>query len=399
MNPGHANSLGRCRQQPSHRLVWLLAGLLWLAGCQTAAPAATPTVSGPTAPSPTVAIITTVTETVACTLRGPSRLLAFSADGQYLAYGYQESTRSRLYLLNVGSTVGETGSAPKLLADDGWEFAWDPQGERLVYAGASGRTLTLLNVDGEKIGEINAGWQHASPAWSPDGTTIALLHTARRRDEAGLAASGLMWARLDDLGSPQMAFSLQQLGALNGGSQRFNSGPAWSPNSAEVAIVAADGLFRVGLAGAAPTRLTAADICAQHPLWSPDGGQIAFLAAPAFADPANGWGLQVMNADGGGLVTLAANGDLHLEQFAWSPDGGQIAFTASAAGTEANLYLINRDGSGLRQLAVPIAGPKYVAAWAPAGNGAAAALALVVGNEIGVIDLSSSSWARLGVLP
>lgn len=390
MNELRPNQFSYCRQQPSCWLAWLLLAGLWLAGCQTAAPTATPTTNTPTAPSPTIAVITTVAETTPCAWRTPSRLLDFSADGQYLAYGYQESTRNRLYLLQV-----EGASAPQLLADDGWEFAWDPQGERLVYAGASGRSLTLLDLSGETVGEIVAGWQHASPAWSPDGAAIALLHTARRRDAAGLAASGLMWVRLDDLESPQLAFSLQQLATLDSGSQRFDSGPVWSPDGSAIAVVAADGLFRVGLAGSAPMRLTAADVCVQRPLWSPDGTQIAFLSAPIFSDSSGGWGLQVINADGSGLVTLAGDSNLHLEQFAWSPDGAQIAFIARAAAAEPDLYVINRDGSGLQQLAVPVTGPKYATAWSPDGS----ALALLAGNELGLIDLSSRSWARLGVLP
>ncbi len=369
-----------------------------MAGCQTTTPTATPTLTGQTPPSPTVAIITTVTETVSCSLRAPDRLLAFSTDGQYLAYGYQESTRSRLYLLNATDALAGAASTPKLLADDGWEFAWDPQGERLVYAGVSGRSLTLLDLQGEKIGEINAGWQHASPAWSPDGAALALLHTARRRDDAGLAASGLMWVQLDDLDSPQMLFSLQQLAALNSGgalSPRFNSSPAWSSNGLEIAVTAADSLYRVGLAGAAPARLTPVDICVQHPLWSPDGTQIAFLSAPVFSDPSGGWSLQLVHQDGSGLITLVSSNDLRLEQFAWSPNGGQIAFTASTAAAEPDLYLINRDGSGLLRLAMPVTGPKYAATWSPDGG----ALAVLAGNELGLIDLASSSWVRLGVLP
>lgn len=388
------------RPQRHARLGWLaLCLLLCAVACQGAATTPTVTPAAATVPATSVAI-TAPTETPPCPPPGSSHLLAFSADGAVLAYGYQESTRSRLYLLDMAAARAGTVGALRLVADDGWAFSWDVAEDRLVYAGTSGRTLNLLNANGEAAGEIDIGWQHAFPAWSPTGDQVALIHTDRRRDEAGLAASGLMLLTPDGDSDPLMRFSLRQLAALRGdaaGTARdiFNSGPAWSPDGRDLAVVAADGLYWLAAAGGDPVRLTGEDICAQQPAWSPSGQRIAFLSAPLNAGIDAGWGLQTTQPDGSGQVTLVSNQTLHLRQFAWSPDGAHIAFIAAAAPAEAALYLIKVDGDSLTALSTPVTGAAVAAAWLPDGS----AIAVLVGNTLGLIDLGSAGWSRLGTLP
>ena len=89
------------------------------------------------------------------------------------------------------------------------------------------------------------------------------------------------------------------------------------------------------------------------PSWSPDGSRLAYSISHD--------GIYVSNAGGGGAMRLTTNPDGDVEP-AWSPDGSQIVFSRqyqgsctappgpSAGGQCRQLWIVNADGSGLRQL-------------------------------------------------
>ena len=59
-----------------------------------------------------------------------------------------------------------------------------------------------------------------------------------------------------------------------------------------------------------------------------------------------------MNADGSGRSIVVPRVELKDEDFTWSPDGANLAFTVSIdfeIGDD-DVYVVNLDGSGLRNL-------------------------------------------------
>lgn len=182
----------------------------------------------------------------------------------------------------------------------------------------------------------------------------------------------------------------------------INDEPVLSPDGTRIAFSSnRDGnleIYVINVDGSNIARLTNDPGRDIMPAWSPDGSRLAFVRV---ADAGAGGPLMVMNADGSGQVPLGTavgaapawapdgnsiayglGGALYLvdadgtdsrllfdaipaDDPAWSPDGTHIAF----GGVEANqdIYVINADGSGLRNL-TNTTGGEIQPTWSPDGN-------------------------------
>jgi TolB protein len=99
------------------------------------------------------------------------------------------------------------------------------------------------------------------------------------------------------------------------------------------------------------------------PAWSPDGTRIAFVGVPSGRRP----DIYVMNADGSGLRNLTNTAAQDYSP-AWSPDGTRIAYeyggsTDRGLQTLGDIYVMNADGSGVVRLAddpAPVGRPSWL---------------------------------------
>ncbi len=274
------------------------------------------------------------------TLSPPIRngLIAFSRGGAVAG----------LYVMNPDGT-GVTRLASER-GDTG--PAWSPDGSRIAFVrfGGAAPGIYVMNADGTGLRRITDGGPgidgtDVGPAWSPDGTRIAFAREGRpagadtgNTDIYVANSDGADVVRLTR--DPVMEYS-----------------PAWSPDGSRIAFVgydlAAGGrppssmrLFVMNADGTGVRALGPENV--DRPAWSPDGSDIAFV------DTQTGW-IMAIHPDGTGLrrVVDAARlvGGVHLVSGAtWSPDGTRIAFTAGPDATDTHIYLVDRDGSGVRQL-------------------------------------------------
>jgi Tol biopolymer transport system component len=209
----------------------------------------------------------------------------------------------------------------------------------VMLAGTDGSFATNITHDGTAMRNVD-------PNWSTDGTRVAYT----RYNMTG--------------GADIMVVNANGKGAVNltGPSMRsgvMNVHPTWAPNGSIVFASNRNGnfdLYRIGIATSPTSSLvrmtkTAAPMQTYDPDYSADGKMLVFsrgtiaiaggTAASLFTMAASPYALATKLTD-----TFVGLGDRGAS---WSPNGRQIAFSSGRAGN-ANLYLINRNGSGLLQL-------------------------------------------------
>ena len=191
----------------------------------------------------------------------------------------------------------------------------------------------------------------------------------------------------------------------------------WSPDGSRVAYIAGGQLWVADASGANATRVTNLAGGASGVVWSPTGTHIAFVSSvtPECPDDAcnrarekareenkvkayiadrllyrhwNVWDtgtrshLFIVQADGSGLRDLTAGAPYDVpvppfggsEQYAWSPDGREMAYTAKeptrneAWSTDVNVYLVSVTGGAPRVLTAANKGADQNPVYTPNGR-------------------------------
>jgi len=132
--------------------------------------------------------------------------------------------------------------------------------------------------------------------------------------------------------------------------------PIWSPDGATIAFDAAAGkgvnIFTVSR-GMDPAQLPlSVGAFNGDPAYSADGAQISFDQDTGPSAPTV-HGIFIANADGSNarrVTTGIRTTHAYDTQSQWSPDGKRLAFTRVKNGTQAAVFVVNIDGTGLKRL-------------------------------------------------
>jgi TolB protein len=128
-------------------------------------------------------------------------------------------------------------------------------------------------------------------------------------------------------------------------------------------------IYIVDYDGANPVRVTTTTTLNVAPAWSPDNQVIAYTSwRPSSAESFGVFQDIILSYIQVGRRTTPANGNPDRQNYlpAWSPDGGKLAFTSNRDGNP-EIYVMNKDGSGLRRMtnnpAIDVS-----PTWSPTGN-------------------------------
>lgn len=142
----------------------------------------------------------------------------------------------------------------------------------------------------------------------------------------------------------------------------------------------------------APLYMAIANLDAVDPSPSPDGGQIVFTGTRAGETVPD---LYVVNRDGSGLHVVAPNAGVDYTP-AWSPDGSRIAFTSTRDGY-ADVWTMKPDGTDLRKLTNgnPANAGGTSPAWSPDGARIAYVSTSGASSDIWVMNADGSNKRQL----
>ena len=272
--------------------------------------------------------------------------------------------RTRFLTLVVGASLALllSGAPDAASAEDSAGrivFESDPRGHRDIW---------IMDADGSQVEALtDDSADDVFPVWSPDGGRIAWS-----RGVKGVYEIWVMNA--DGSGKTQITFE--------GVRSRV---PTWSPNGDRIAFGRSGDLWVMDADGSDQQQLTSGPNLDLGPRWSPVEDRIAF-----FSDRNGGSAVYTVRSDGTQIAQMTPDA-LNAGAPGWSPDGNQLSFSdnfCAACAAESDLFVMDVDGSNLRQLTDTDPANEGGAGWSPDGTHIVTDVPTLYGNHLRKADIA-----------
>jgi dipeptidyl aminopeptidase/acylaminoacyl peptidase len=275
--------------------------------------------------------------------------VAISPDGKKVAWVEarvdQEGTKTGEHDIYVADLEG--GVAPKRITAgasgrhfDEHDLAWSPDNKQLAFlsdAAENGQSqLYIIGLGGSpSIKLTSVKGLLATPNWSPDGKTIAVLYTENATRDAGPLV-----AETPETGVIKDAFFEQRLAVMDvsGGTLRPIT-PAdtyiyeydWAPDAKSLVVTAAKGngdnnwyiaqLYVVNATSGEMRAIYKPKLQIGRPAFSPDGRSVAFIEGLMSDEDSIGGDVFVIAREGGKARNLTPGRKASASLVAWTTDG------------------------------------------------------------------------------
>ena len=224
---------------------------------------------------------------------------------------------------------------------------WSPTGDKIIFVsdrqGTRVSDLYVMDPDGANVRRVfkrKIAAKRTDPTWSPDGKQFAYRYT-----DSGHQKSGLYIATLGEEDVERISDDAV--------------GPEWSPDGSEIACSVRGELTLLDVRTRKETRLLPkrAENWQHSPSWSAAGDKLAFLynrhPLPPVVAPQEVWdawqakqAIYIINRDGTGLKELIGEEGPHARYPKLSPDGSELLWTQEING---RLQIFKLDmNSGIR---------------------------------------------------
>jgi Tol biopolymer transport system component len=267
-----------------------------------------------------------------------------------------------------GTNKRELVSRPVPTADRAG-FSWSPDGQWVAYVDPESGSrdaptvISLVSADGsdtemidmepvEGVMRLTAGL-----SWADDGNSLALVHTD---PESGRNQIGILHRTTGDF---------QNIQAGEGQERSTDGHPAWAPDEWKLAYSRNDGdgrysihILHAGMDSGIPVVEDLAR--AIQPEWSPDGTQLAWTGPSEDGERGN---IHVVDVDTGQYENITQHGNRSDYMPTWS-SRDQIAFMSDHGDMHYDVFIVNPDGTELRNLTEEIEWSAQIPDWSEDGR-------------------------------
>ena len=253
----------------------------------------------------------------------------------YSDYAQSENTGSIAFGREDSIFIIDSDGQNERLLVEGNRAAFSSTGDRIAFD----RDFEIFVINLETLAETQVTFFNnilaLGPSWAPNDESLVFWESGST-DDAGNTLSVERIFKVD----LNILFTSPLTGENNASWQ-----PAWSPSGDQILFAEFDGsdweLVLIDSDGQNRLQLTDNETVDWEPAWSPDGERIAY------SDRNN---IFIMNSDGTEISQITVGSRRSIEP-AWSPDGTEIVFSRwNQAGDDTDLYVVNTNGSDLRQL-------------------------------------------------